>query len=188
MSRKIFSALFVIVLIAIVIYSILHLENKNDEENITIRHLEGQNALYKDSLSQMRENIVDALNEKDSLKLQQLRTQNKSQLEQKQTTEININGLVHAEANDYTVKFMGGIKDLVVTAYNNSDYPLTDYSVIIKYYKSNGDLFQSQTMHFYHVSPHSHVVKPAPESDRGTRVAVVNGNIITGELPVTISQ
>jgi hypothetical protein len=186
--RKIVSGLFVIALISVVIFAIMHLENMNDEQNILIRHLAGQNALYKDSLSQLRENIVDALNEKDSLKLDQLRQQNKTKLEQKQSVDININGLVHAEPNDYSVKLMGGIKDLIVTAYNNSDYPLTDYAVIIKYYKSNGDLFQSQTIHFYHVSPHSHVMQPGPDSDRGTRVAIVNGSIITGELPVTNSQ
>lgn len=188
MFRKTFSVLFVIALISIVIFSVLHLENENFKKNVLLRLLEGQNALYKDSLSVLRENIVDALNEKDSLKLQQLRQLNKSKLEQKQSAEININGLVHAEPNDYSVKFLGGIKDLIVTAYNNSDYPLTDYAVIIKYYKSNGDLFQSQTIHFYHVSPHSHVMQPGPESERGTRISIVNGNIITSELPATISQ
>ena len=131
MFKKIFSGIFVIGLISIFIFSVLHLENENDEENVVIRHLKGQNALYKDSLSMMRENIVDALNEKDSLKLQQLRLQNKSKLEQKRSVQINIDGLVHAEPNDYSVKFLGGIKDLIVTAYNNSDYPLTDYAVII---------------------------------------------------------
>ena len=188
MLRKTFSGILVIVLISIVIFSILHLENKNDKENVLIRHLKGQIASYKDSLSLLRENIVDALNEKDSLKLEQLRFQNKSKLEQKRSVQINIDGLVHAEPNDYSVKFLGGIKGLIVTAYNNSDYPLTDYSVIIRYYKSNGDLYQAQTIHFYHMPPHSHVTLPGPESDRGTRISVVNGNIITGELPTTTSQ
>jgi hypothetical protein len=83
----------------------------------------------------------------------------------------NLRELVHVTSNDYRkAGLFGGLKDVTVTASNNSSH-LVDLAVVeVRYVLANGKLFKTDVLYFKNIAPKSSISLKAANSSRGARV------------------
>jgi hypothetical protein len=83
----------------------------------------------------------------------------------------NLRGLISISSNNYRkAGLFGGLKDITVTASNNSSH-LIDLAVVeVRYILGNGKLFKTDVLYFKNIAPKSSVSMKAANSSRGARV------------------
>ena len=101
-----------------------------------------------------------------------MREKDKREAEELRKSEIrtNIKEYVHLTTNDYKVDPIKGISNVRISVNNTSDYLMDNISIQINYFKTSGELYKSEELHFSKIAPHSAATLPAPDSDRGTNV------------------
>ncbi|RIV22546.1 serine/threonine protein kinase [Fibrisoma montanum] len=77
---------------------------------------------------------------------------------------------LRAEVSNYRAVFLGGIRDVEITLNNPSGITFPAVAVQVKYIKDNGDTYKTEKIFFMNVGPDAIMSKPAPDSDRGTRI------------------
>lgn len=93
-----------------------------------------------------------------------------------------ITDLVKITTNQYTIDSFGGITNLDLIAYNNTDYTIDNLTVAIDYIKENGGIFKTEYVTFYNIPPHQDKSLSAPDSNRGTSVNTKAQTITASEL------
>ena len=77
---------------------------------------------------------------------------------------------ISASNNQYTRSEIGGIYDLAVIVYNETDQLIDEVQVRVDYLKSSGAVFKSETVSVTNIGPASTKSVSAPNSERGTSV------------------
>lgn len=72
--------------------------------------------------------------------------------------------------NQYSSSELGGISNLAVVVYNQTDKILDEVQIRVDYIKANGGSYKSETVLVTNISPTSSKSVYAPTSDRGTSV------------------
>jgi hypothetical protein len=111
---------------------------------------------------------------------QQENTQNDEEVEKRRKIEElessqrylrnNWSSYINVQSSDYKYREMGGIFDLYLTVYNNTDYRLDAGRVHIDIIKANGDIFTTNTLDFTNLDAHNSVVLRVPDCERGTSI------------------
>jgi len=99
----------------------------------------------------------------------------------KNYARMNIERYVRC-AKSFDAKRFGGIKDVKLVFYNNSDFTIDRAEFIVAYVKANGDVFERQNVTVANVPPHSKREATAPDEKRGTDVQCKLAKITSGEL------
>lgn len=89
---------------------------------------------------------------------------------EKKTYRINWTKFINVTTNDFKKNEIGGIKDLKVFLNNNTPYGLDSVKVKVDYIKSNGEVYQTETMRFDLVLAKNKKELFAPNSKRGVDV------------------
>lgn len=84
--------------------------------------------------------------------------------------------------SNYTYSLIGGVDPFDVTISNKTDYLVDEMIVTAHYYKSNGEPFKSEDIHFYNVTPNSTATERSQGSIRGVRVAAEITKIISKRM------
>lgn len=82
----------------------------------------------------------------------------------------NWRNYIAATANGYSYSEMGGISDLAVIVYNQTDKNIDEIQVKVYYIKNNGGVFKTEFVSVTNVAPNSEKSVSAPSSERGTSV------------------
>jgi len=93
-----------------------------------------------------------------------------------------ITDLVQIKTNKYTVDGWGGISNLDVIAYNQTDYMINQITVAVAYIKENGGTFKTELITFYNIPPHQDKSLSAPDSNRGLSVNLITQKIESQQL------
>ena len=96
--------------------------------------------------------------------------ENQQQDDTKGTIRNNITSYVTAERNEYTYNELGGISNLEITVVNSSDYLINNVKVKVIYIKANGDVWNSRTVDFNLINPHTQSTIKMPDTERGTSI------------------
>ncbi len=72
--------------------------------------------------------------------------------------------------NAYTYLKIGGISDLAVVAYNQTDKIIDEIQVRVDYLKTNGGIYKSEIVSVTNIAPNSDKTVSAPNSERGVTV------------------
>ena len=88
----------------------------------------------------------------------------------KEMLRINITSYVTAERSDYTYSQLGGIYNLKIFVTNSTDYLIDNVKVRVIYLKANGDVWDSRTIDFNLLDPHTKNTIKVPDTERGTSV------------------
>ncbi len=75
---------------------------------------------------------------------------------------------LEARTDGGRTRLLGGVKGLSVRLENPSLVTFTSVAVKVSYIKESGELYKSTVLYFNQVGPHATLVKPAPDSQRGT--------------------
>lgn len=89
---------------------------------------------------------------------------------EKYTYRENWQKFISVSPNDYKNKEVGGIEDLKIKIANSSPYPIDSVKVKISYLKSNGEVFQTETLQFDNIPAKGNKELFAPDSKRGVKV------------------
>lgn len=89
---------------------------------------------------------------------------------EKYTYRENWQKFITANPNNYRNKEMGGIEDLKIRIANSSPYSIDSVKVKITYLKSNGEVFQTEMLHFDNIPAKGNKELFAPDSKRGVKV------------------
>ena len=89
----------------------------------------------------------------------------------KEAHKVDLNRLVHLEANDYQVGLLGGIKNLRMLVVNKSALVLNKVSFQLQYLKPNGDVIKTENLLLKSVAPKSSKSLAIPSNKRGVKVA-----------------
>jgi len=89
----------------------------------------------------------------------------------KEVHKVDLNRLVHLEANDYQVGLLGGIKNLRMLVVNKSALVLNKVSFQLQYLKPNGDVIKTENLLLKSVAPKSSKSLAIPSNKRGVKVA-----------------
>lgn len=82
----------------------------------------------------------------------------------------NLNKEVRLKSNDYHVGLFGGVKDLKLSLYNNSDYPLDKVRIKVLYLKPNGQTLKEDMLEVKSVPAKGTKTITVPSSNRGVKV------------------
>lgn len=77
---------------------------------------------------------------------------------------------ITASTNNYTYTDMGGISNLEIEVYNQTDRIIDEVQVRIDYIKATGGVFKSEMVSVSNIGPNGAKSVSAPSSDRGTSV------------------
>ncbi|GAB3909973.1 hypothetical protein GCM10028803_48760 [Larkinella knui] len=83
------------------------------------------------------------------------------------------------------VGIFGGIKKARIQLNNPSPFPFPAVTVQVSYYKDKGGLHKTEKVYFMNVKPHSSPIRPAPDSDRGTRIS---SRVLKYDLPKNLDS
>ena len=84
----------------------------------------------------------------------------------------NIRRQVKADIQGYQAdKVFGGIRDIKVLLFNNSNYGLDAVEVRVDYIRRGGGIFKSEYVYFRNIGPQSTVNLQAPDSELGIRAS-----------------
>lgn len=78
-----------------------------------------------------------------------------------------------ATTNRYNSPLFGGISNLSITVFNNSDYMIDNIRVRVSYIKSNGETYKTEFIYFQNIKAHGSATLKAPDSDRGAKVSLL---------------
>lgn len=96
--------------------------------------------------------------------------ENQQQDDSKATIRNNITSYVTAERNEYTYSKLGGISNLEITVTNSTDYLIDNVKVKVIYIKDNGEVWDSRTVDFNLINPHTQSTIKMPDTQRGTSI------------------
>jgi len=82
----------------------------------------------------------------------------------------NWRNFIAATSNGFSYSEMGGISDLAVIVYNQTDKNIDEIQVRVDYIKTNGGVFKTELVSVTNVAPNSEKSVSAPSSERGTSV------------------
>lgn len=82
----------------------------------------------------------------------------------------DISSQISAKTNDYQVGSFGGIKNLQITVRNDSEQPLEQVTVELRYLKPADELLRTENIYFYSLPPRSSHTQAVPKSSRGVKV------------------
>jgi len=82
----------------------------------------------------------------------------------------NWRNYITATSNRYTYSELGGISDLAVVVYNQTDKTIDEIQVRVDYIKANGGKYKSETVSVTNIGANSSKSVYAPTSERGTSV------------------
>lgn len=96
----------------------------------------------------------------------------KKQTEQRTVVKReNLRELIRLSSNDYKkAALFGGLKNITITAANNSSH-LVDLAIVeVNYIQANGKIFKTETLYFKNIPPKSSVSLRAANSTRGVKI------------------
>lgn len=96
--------------------------------------------------------------------------ENQQQDDTKATIRNNITSYVTAERNEYTYSKLGGISNLEITVTNSTDYLIDNVKVKVIYIKADGGVWDSRTVDFNLINPHTQSTIKMPDTQRGTSI------------------
>lgn len=70
---------------------------------------------------------------------------------------------------EYNALF-GGISDLSMEVYNDTDYPIDQVEILVDYIRNNGDNYKTEKVIVYNVPAHGKTSERAPDSNKGVRI------------------
>jgi hypothetical protein len=84
----------------------------------------------------------------------------------------NFEKYIRVSTNQYSYNVLGGISNLDVIVFNDTEYMLNEIIVNVDYIKDNGDIYKSESIIINNIPPYQNKSVSAPESSRGTSVDV----------------
>lgn len=82
----------------------------------------------------------------------------------------NWRNYIATTSNAYTYSDIGGISDLAVIVYNQTDKKIDEIQVRVDYIKTNGGIFKTAFVSVTNIAPNSEKSASAPSSERGTSI------------------
>ena len=70
----------------------------------------------------------------------------------------------------YSVSSLGGISNLFIIVYNNTEKSVDEVQVAIEYITTSGKVWQTETVSVTNIAPKGFKSVSAPSSDRGSRI------------------
>ena len=89
---------------------------------------------------------------------------------------------IEAVAGSHKINPLGGVYDLEVVVQNQTDYPIDEVHVAVRYIKDNGGTHKVEYVTIYNVPANGKASMPAPDSSRGTSVEFEIGGIISKKM------
>lgn len=136
------SAVFLIVFIFIVIFFVLSYSRQQKR----VRQVLNQNERLLNENRDLRRSL-----EVNSQTVQQITDRREVQqrtqgtfVERRTYYRRNWKQFIAVNTSDYRTGFLGGIKDLKIIVRNQTEYPLDNIVVSVKYMKGNGDVFKTE--------------------------------------------
>ncbi|NHM01474.1 DUF4339 domain-containing protein [Flavobacterium difficile] len=154
---------FLIVIIGLIIFSSLN-ETKS-EDNFETESI--------DSVVDSSASVVDDSNSEEN---------------KKRDARNSITSKVNAQTNEYTVDALGGITNLEITLYNNTDYKIDECEIQVEYLKENGSVFKTEYLIVNNIPAHQDKTLSAPDSNRGLEVNVKINFITSKKLDLCYSS
>ena len=84
----------------------------------------------------------------------------------------NFEKYIRVSTNQYSYNEFGGISNLDVIVFNDTEYTLNEVIVNVDYIKDSGDIYKNESVILNNIPPYQNKSASAPESSRGTSVAV----------------
>ncbi len=139
-----------------------------------------ENKSQAEKLDIVQQQVFDQQREqqqKEELQLQQ-QQQEKAEKDRKNAAltekymgyRNNWRSFIEVSSNNYTYSEIGGISDLAVVVYNNTDKVVDEVQVRVDYIKASGGKYKSETVQVTNIGAKSSKSVYAPTSDRGTSV------------------
>lgn len=135
-----------------------------------------QNRSQADTLNDVQQKVTQQDQEQQQKQLQDQQLQaekdrvNAALTEKYMGYRNNWRNYIKATNNAYTYSEMGGISNLQVVIYNQTDKSIDEVQVKVDYIKANGGTYKSETVSVTNIDPNGSKSVSAPSSDRGTSV------------------
>jgi GYF domain 2 len=105
-----------------------------------------------------------------------------------ETRKINLRDLVSITSKNYKKGgLFGGIKDVSITAFNNSSHHIDLAVVEVSYILPNGKVHKTDKLYFRNIASHSSATVKAPNSPRGSTIEA-KLTLITSKSAETVSD
>lgn len=139
-----------------------------------------QNKTQADNLNKVQQQVTQQQQEQQQKEQQEILQQKqelaeKDRVNQELTKKYmgyrnNWKNYIITSRNQYTYSEMGGISNLAVIVYNQTDKLIDEVQVRVDYIKANGGLYKSETVSVTNIGPTSSKSVFVPNSDRGISV------------------
>lgn len=133
-------------------------QEENDKKRERQKEIEEAEARGKDD-EQRR--IAEAQNAQQQARNNQVQ-------QHKEWSKNNMGALVRLEIVSYEARRLGGIYNIRVRVYNDSDFPVDAIRGRVAYAKNNGEVLSFAPIFANNIPPKSWIYTDAPSSDRGT--------------------
>lgn len=89
---------------------------------------------------------------------------------------------ITSQIGEYTYREIGGIDPFIVQVTNKTEYKMDNIDVDVEYIKSNGEVYETETLVFKNVAANSSLQLYSSGSDRGTSVRAQISNIGSSKM------
>jgi K+ transporter len=103
-------------------------------------------------------------------------------IDRKKYFRQNWKNYIHVSLNDYKTGLLGGVKDIKVTAVNDTEFPLDNVVAEVQYFRSNGKLFKTEKITLSNIQAKSAKSMAAPDSRRGMSLKIRLDRITSQEM------
>jgi len=163
----------IIAVVIIAIGIIFWLINQNKNQSETINEV-------KDKVTQQDQQLTQQQQEQQQKEQAQQQAEIKKQAEKDRINNVltekymgyrnNWRNYISASHGQFSVGGLGGISDLTINVYNDTDKSIDEVQVQVNYITSGGSVFQTETVSVTNIGPNSTKTVSAPSSSRGSTV------------------
>lgn len=103
-------------------------------------------------------------------------------IDRKKYFRQNWKSYIHVSLNNYKTGLLGGLKNIKVIINNDTEFPIDNATVLLQYFKSNGQLFKRNLVSLNNIQPKTSQEINAPDSRRGMKISVQFEQITSQEM------
>lgn len=133
--------------------------NENERLNNETRHLRQEMNLSSNTAQQIADRR-DILQREPTF------------VDQREYYRKNWQQFISISNSDYRTGLLGGIKDLTITARNQTEFPLDNVVVAVQYLRANGDVFKTETYTINNIPAKGSNSVAASNSRKGNKIQV----------------
>ncbi len=141
-----------------------------------------EKAIVREEKTEARADEEYQMKSEEQAKESKLKDERKKEEDKKKHIRNNIHSYISATPNNYEYNNLGGIYNLEITVWNNTDYLLNNVKVRVQFLKPNGEVWNNRDLDFSLIPANDFLTLRTADTERGVSVRLQVLDVKSEEL------